>query len=174
MHILGILHHVFHTLHLGAHLLNGLTGGDEGGGRVHKGGEEGLEGHNHAQGELTLHGEKHTENQHHKVCQCGEENRHHAEIGVEHGKFDRLCVDRGLITRPAGKKAVFGAAGLDGLHHLNSRNRGGCQLARIPHLNTGDVDAFFGDQVAEKGVDDDGGDAHHGEHNTVAEHDSEI
>ena len=172
--IVGIFHHVVHPLHLGAHLLDGLARGDEQHGRSHEGAQKALEAQDGADGKAALHHLAHAQDQHRRARQGAQQGRDHAQVLVELGKADRRGVHRGLIARPFFKVAVFRAAGLDGLHHLDAGDGGGGKLAAVPHLGAGDVHALGGDDLGHQQIQHDGGEAHNREQHAVAQHDHQI
>ena len=95
-----------------------------------------------AERELTHHAESHAQNQHERVGEGGHKGGDQAEILIELGKSRGLRVDRGLEACPALKITVLRAAGLDGLHHLDTGDRGGRQLALIASLDARDVNSL--------------------------------
>ena len=55
--VFGIFHHIFHTLHLRAHLDDGLRGVHDGVHRLQERAHESLEGHEHTHSQIALKNE---------------------------------------------------------------------------------------------------------------------
>ena len=139
--VVGILHHILHALHTGAHFLDGLTSAYEGHRRAEEGPHIALKNGDHADGKIALHGVKNTEEQDDIICGCADKGWNDAEVGVHFFKLYVLGVHGGLIPRPLLEEAVFRPGSFDGFRHADSRHGGGSQLAFVPHLYPGQVDA---------------------------------
>ena len=139
-----------------------------------KGGHETLEGQNHTHGELSRHRQPYAQRQHDDIRQRGHEGRRHAQVLIQLGILDLLGVHAGLIAGPFLEIAVFRAAGLDGFDHFNAGDRRACQLARVAHLDAGEVGALPGDDPGHEHIDCNGGQAHDGQRQAVTDHDDEV
>ena len=142
-----ILHNVFYALHLCAHFLQLLPGGNQGVGRSRKGVEKALKRHNHPDSKFTFDSQIDTEQKDGGAGQGGNKAGYHTQCLVELGIADLLCVDAGLITRPLFEKSIFSAARLNCLNHLDSGHSCASQLARVAHLHPRDIDPLFGNAV---------------------------
>ena len=150
--ILRVFHHVLHALHLGAHFLDGLSGGNQRLGGGHEGTQEALEHQHPAQSVGSLHGQPYAQHQHGVIGKAGEKGGDHADQMLGFIGLHALGVHRRLIPGPFLEKPVFRPAGFDGLDHGNAASRGGMQLGAVPHLHTGNVDAFIGNDPGHEDV----------------------
>ena len=172
--ILRVLHHVLHALHLRPHFLERLSRGDQCHGGAQKGGKEALERRDHAEGELTAHTQPDSQHKHQRVCKGGDKGGNDAEVLIEPCVLRVLLIDGSLIARPALEISVLRAAGLDGLHHADAGHGGAHQLAGVPCLHTGNVDALFGDNPAHDNVDKDTDKTYQRQKRTAAQHHDEV
>ena len=172
--VIRILHDVFDPFHGGPHLLQGLAGGGQPGGRRHKAGQIALELGDQTDGELALHGQvdAHDDDQH--VGDHGHQGRDHAQILIDQVIFDVLGVDTGLITGPSLKVTFFRARGLDGFDHLDTGYGSAGQLAAVTHLDTGDIDPPGGYDPGHEDIDDHGSQAQNGQYGADPQHDCQI
>ena len=174
VNILRVLHHILHALHLRPHLLEGLSRVYHRHGGTQEGGEKALKGRDHAEGELTAHAQPDSKYQDHRVCQSRDKRGNAAEILIEPRILRVLLVDGRLKAHPTLEVAVFRSAGLDGLYHADAGHGGRRQLAGVPRLYTGDIDALFRDDAAHGDIDEDAQKPHQRQQQTVAQHDGEI
>ena len=172
--VLGVLHDVLDALHVRAHLLYGLARRDQ----RHRGlaelGQKALKGQDHARRELPVDGQPDAGHHDRAVGDGRDQRGQRAEVLAELLIAHLLRVHAGLIAGPPLEKAVFRAAGLDGLYHLYARHGGARELALVALLHPGDVDALFGYQPREAEIDDYGRHAHEREQYAVTEHHDEI
>ena len=168
------LHDVLHPLHLRPHFLDGLPGPDQGHGRRHEGAEQALERGDLTQGKAAVHRQAHAQEQDRVIAHRGDKLGDQADAGIQGGEFDLLGVDGGLVAAPLSEKAALRAGGPDGLRQADARHRRRRQLAFVPHLHAGQVDALIGQIPGHEQVERQGGQADQRHQGAVAQHHHQI
>ena len=119
-HIGGIFHNILNPFHIGAHFLERLPRGNQ----RHRGGNErrkkALKRHDHTDGKQTFHRQETACHQHGRSAKGAYQSRQQLKKQIGALIPNLICIDACLIAGPFFKKAVFGAAGLDGLDHLDA------------------------------------------------------
>ena len=141
--IIPVFHDVLDPLHLRADLLNSLPGRDEIVGRCQKLFHIDTEGGDHTGSKLAPHRQPDAHAEHQYVRDARHDLREESQPLIHSVKKDVLFGDAGLEAGPSLEEAVLRSAGLDGLDHLDPRDRGSGEFAAVPYDHSRDIDPLL-------------------------------
>ena len=174
MLVFGILHHVVHTLYLGAHLQQLLAGIHNLLHGSHERRHETLEGHEHTDGKVALQDipRSHQQDRHRQQVRC--QRRQQAHLALLDTHLTLLIEHPAPQTAPVLEEPFLGTCGLDALDVLQATNRGGIILTHALLCTPDHIQALAGIVVYDGEVDEGCRDADHRQYVIVRQHQYEV